>query len=755
MLDILRRIVQEVSDAEDLASALSIIVQRVRNAITADACSVYLLNTEAKHYVLMATEGLSRDAVGILRVPVGDGLISLVGERNEPVNLDDAQAHDRFQLFQEADEQEFHAFLGVPIIHRRALLGILVVRHRSRRRFESDEEAFLVTMASQLAAAIAHAEIAGDVKKLTAQHVRTDYHLDGLPGAPGVVVGTAMVVYPAADLDAVPDRKVDDIDAEIEVFKAAVARARKEIEYFSRQLGSVAQDDRALFDAYLMMLDSDSLIGKTVERIRGGSWASGALRDTIRDHVRAFNEMDDPYLRERASDVRDLGRRILMAIQSGERKAPPYPDNAILVGDEISAMMLAEVPREKLAGIVSVRGSSLSHVAILAHAMGIPAVVGVEDLPVSRIERCELVVDGYRGRIYISPRPAVRYEYQRLAREEAQLTAGLEELRDQPSQTRDGRPVSLYINAGLVADLSAAKSSNAEGIGLYRTEFPFMVRERFPSEDEQCETYRQILKAFAPRPVTLRTLDIGGDKSLSYFPIEEGNPFLGWRGIRVTLDHPEIFLAQLRAMMRASRGLDNLRILLPMISQVSETDEALKYIDRAYNELVNDGEPLQRPQVGVMIEVPSTIFMLDQLASRVDFFSIGSNDLTQYLLAVDRNNSRVAALYDSLHPAVIAALAHIVEKADKLGIPISVCGEMAGDPIATPILVGLGVQNLSMSVSSMLRVKWVVRSITHERAKEAAQIAQTMSSAGAVREFLAGELDSVGLGELVKTRHGH
>lgn len=752
MLDILRRIVQEVSGAEDLAGALALIVQRVRHAMNADACSVYLMDHDLKHYVLMATDGLNPEAVGRLRVPAGLGLISLVGERKEPVNLDNAQVHDRFHMFPEASEEQFHAFLGVPIVHRRSSLGILVVRHRSTRKFESDEEAFLVTMASQLAGAIAHAEVAGDVAKLVEHHARTDYSLDGLPGAPGVVIGTALVVYPSADLDAVPDRTVEDPDKEIAVFKAAVERTREEIEYFSQQLGSVARDDRALFDAYVMMLNSDSLIGKTIERIRGGSWASGALRDTIRDHVRAFNEMDDPYLRERASDVRDLGRRILMAIQSGERRAPPYPDRTILVGDEITATMLAEVPRDKLVGIVSVRGSSLSHVAILAHAMGVPAVVGVNDLPVSRVDRCELVVDGYRGRIYISPRPAVRQEYQRLAREEADLTAGLEGLRELPSHTPDGHAVHLHANTGLIADLTPSLTSGAEGIGLYRTEFPFMIRERFPSEDEQQAIYRQILEAFAPRPVVLRTLDIGGDKSLPYFPIKEDNPFLGWRGIRVTLDHPEIFLVQLRAMMKASRGLDNLHILLPMISQIGEADEALKLIDRAFVELCSEGEPLARPKIGVMIEVPSTLFLMDRLAPMVDFFSVGTNDLTQYLLAVDRNNSRVATLYDALHPAVIAALDHIVREAEKLGKPVSVCGEMAGDPYATPILMGLGVRSMSMSVASLLRVKWVVRSISCERSRAIARHALRLSDARSVRNYVAQELESLGLGELVKAR---
>jgi len=385
--------------------------------------------------------------------------------------------------------------------------------------------------------------------------------------------------------------------------------------------------------------------------------------------------------------------------------------------------MLAEVPHAKLAGVVSVRGSRTSHVAILARALGVPAVMGVSELPVGRLDDAELIIDGYAGRVYIEPLP---------------------------SETLDGKHIPLYVNTGLLSDLSPTTESGAEGVGLYRTEFPFMIRNRFPGEEEQRRIYRQVLEAFAPRPVVLRTLDVGGDKALPYFPIEEDNPFLGWRGIRITLDHPEIFLVQVRAMMRASEDLGNLNILLPMISDVAELHDSLALIHQAHDELLEEGHMVPMPRVGVMIEVPSAVYQAGSLARRVDFLSIGTNDLTQYLLAVDRNNPRVADLYDSLHPAVIRAILQVVESARVHGKPVSVCGEMAGDPAAAILLVGMGIESLSMSVASLPRVKWVIRNLTRERANEILSNVLVMEDVDSIRAYLNQTLEAAGMGGLLR-----
>ena len=360
------------------------------------------------------------------------------------------------------------------------------------------------------------------------------------------------------------------------------------------------------------------------------------------------------------------------------------------------------------------------------------------------------MVDGYSGQVYVEPSKAIYDEFRRLAQEEKELSADLAALQDLPSVTPDGVHVPLHVNSGLLADIVPTEFVSAEGIGLYRTEFPFMVRDRFPGEEEQYFIYRELLKSFQGGPVTIRTLDVGGDKSLPYFPISEDNPFLGWRGIRISLDHPEIFLVQLRAMLRANEFLDNMQLLLPMITSVGEVDDSLAILKRAFDELKEINPNINMPKVGVMIEVPSAVYQVEEIAIRMDFLSVGTNDLTQYLLAVDRNNSRVADLYDSLHPAVLRALIQIVKGAHRQNKPVSICGEMAGDPAAAILLVGMGYDSLSMSVANLPRIKWVIRNFTTSRARRLLSEAVEFEQASQIRDFLNHNLEISGLGGLVR-----
>lgn len=752
MLDVLRRIIVEVNAAPDLTQALNIIVRRVKKAIEVDVASVYLTDFQLQQHVLMATDGFNQAAVGLVRLNFGEGLISVVTERAEPLNLQDGSAHPRYRRVVETGEESYHGFLGVPIIQHKKVLGVLVVRQRALRKFGENEVTFLVTLAAQLAGAIIHAEATGGFARLIKQVGGAAFTLKGLPGAPGVAIGQALVVYPPANLDATPDRPVEDPVAEEANFRTAIVDTQQEIRRLSRQMAdSLPPEELVLFDAFALMLGSDDLVEGVVQRIHAGNWAPGALRETITEHVRVFEDMEDPYLRERATDIRDLGRRILMRLQAEAPVKKLSPDGRIiLVGEEIGAAHLAEVPTAQLAGVISARGSSSSHVAILARALGIPAVMGVAELPMGRLESQQLVLDGYRGQIYVRPTPGALIEFQRLEREEEILREGLQELARLPAETPDGVRIPLYANTGLLADISPSVRSGAEGVGLYRTEVPFLLRDRFPGEDEQMQIYRQVLEGFSPRPVILRTLDIGGDKELPYFPVREDNPFLGWRGIRITLDHPEIFLTQLRAILRASSGLNNLQLMLPMIADVSEVDEALVLIQRAHQELLEEGEQVNLPPVGVMIEVPSAVYQMDALAQRVAFFSIGTNDLTQYLLAVDRNNARVAGLYQTLHPAVLRALAQIIEGAHRHGKSVGVCGELAGDPAAAIVLLGLGVDSLSMSVGSLLRVKSVLRTCTQARARELTEQVMQMEKEIMIRTLLNNAMEEMGLGGLVR-----
>ncbi len=747
----LRMISQEVNAAKDLPAALTIIVKQVRVAMNSHVCSVYLYEPDRDRYLLMATEGLNKRAVGKVSMASNEGLVGLVGSRAETITLEDAMSHPRFLYFAETGEERYASFLGTPIIHHRQVLGVLVVQQKERRQFDEGDEAFLVTMSAQLSGVIAHAEATGSIRGLGKQGKGIqEARFIGVPGAPGAALGTAVVVLPVADLDVVPDKAISNIAEQLELFTLALESVRADIRSLSARLSDqLRPQERALFDVYLMMLEHTALAGDVIAVIRSGQWAQGALRNVVSEHVQRFEHMDDDYLRERASDVKDLGRRLLSYLQQAQQQTLVYPDNTILVSEELSPAMLGEVPADKLVGLVSVLGSRNSHVAILARAMGIPTVVAAVDLPYTRLDGIELIIDGYHGDVFTNPSALLRQQYAEVVEEERLINKDLDSLRSLPCVTLDGYHLPLWVNTGLLADVKRAQQRGAEGVGLYRSEVAFMGSSRFPSESEQVLMYREQLEAFHPLPVTMRTLDIGGDKPLSYFPIKESNPYLGWRGIRITLDHPEIFLVQVRAMIKASAGLNNLHILLPMISGVHELDDAQHLIHRAWGELINEGVDVQMPQIGVMIEVPSAVYQAKELARMADFLSVGSNDLTQYLLAVDRNNARVAALYDYLHPAVLMALQEVVNAAHAEGKPVSICGEMAGDPVAAVLLLAMGFDSLSMNSTHLPKVKWLLRKMTLEHAQELLEDVSSMDNPQLIHSTLNLALGNLGLSKVL------
>ena len=753
MLETLRRIVQEVNSAGDLQTALELMTGRVRDAMGTEVCSIYLLDDSGERYVLMASEGLNPGAVGRVSLGVSEGLVGQVGLREEPVNLEDAFAHPRFHYLAETGEDPFHAFLGVPVMHHGAVLGVLVVQQREARRFDQSEEAFLVTISAQLSAVLAHARSTGALAVLENNNHQEPLpaFFNGQPGSHGAAIGTGVLLSSGTDLRAVPDRRVEDVDAELGLLENALITVRGEVRALAdRARGTLGREEQALFEVYQRMLDRHALAGEIMDRVREGNWAQGAVRMVIDDHVRNFEKMDDPYLRERAADVRDLGHRVLAQLQSQNRATVTLPEDAILLGEEITTTMLVEVPAERIAGIATTRGSSNSHMAIVARALGIPTVVGAQELPLKQLDGRELIVDGFRGRVIANATPELREQFQAIISEEEELLAGLEKYLELPSETVDGHRVSLQVNTGLMTDIARSLERGAEGVGLYRTEIPFMVRDRFPSEKEQCDIYREQLAAFAPWPVTMRTLDIGGDKSLPYFPIEEENPFLGWRGIRVTLDHPEIFMVQVRAMLKASEGHDNLRIMLPMVTTVFEAEEAQHLIHRAWLEVRDEGFEVAMPPVGVMIEVPAAVYQARALAQRVDFLSVGTNDLTQYLLAVDRNNRQISRLYNSMHPAVLHALISIVEQAREEDTSVTVCGEMAGDPGAALLLAAMGFDAISMNASLLLKVKAALRQVSMPFIRRLLNEVLAMDNGEVIAAYVDLQLRKAGLGDLIR-----
>lgn len=756
MLATLRKVVQAVTAEPRFANAVQILVRDVKAAMSADVCTIYLINSARTHFVLAATDGLNQDKVGSSEISMDQGLVGVVARRAEPINLEDARAHPSFLYLADSGEEAFNSFLGVPIIHQRRSLGVLVVQQEASRRFDESEEAFLVTLGAQLAAVVAHAEAVGESALVDVQGPELeDMRFDGVGGAPGIAIGQAIVVHPVADLDAVPEKEADNLTIELLLFNRALESVRSDMTNIMEEFaGSLPEQELALFDAYLHMLDENALAGDIRERIQHGQWAQGALKQVIREHVSRFEQMDDPYLRERGTDVKDLGQRLLAYLQDIRDKKTQFPKDTILVGDEVTPSILTNIPVENLRAIVSVKGSRNSHMAILARAMGIPAVMGTLELPAYDLEGETLLVDGHYGEVYTRPSDSRLRLSRELIAQERVFDEELNELKELPCITRDGWRLALWVNIGLEGDLTRSLDRGAEGIGLFRTEIPFMSKDSFPTEAEQYTLYREHMEAFEPRPVTMRTLDIGGDKPLSYFPIQEENPFLGWRGVRVTLDHPEIMLVQVRAMLKANAGLlGDLRIMLPMISSPHELLAAKELIDQAYNEVIEEGVKVKRPQVGVMVEVPAAVYQARQLAKESDFIAVGSNDLTQYILAVDRNNARVAELYQDVHPAVMTALREVARAAHKEDIPVGICGELAGTPIGAVLLMAMGYHVLSMNATHLPKVKWVIRNIKRTDARRMLAKVLRMDTAYEIEMFMFEQLRSQGLGKVLPHHH--
>ena len=747
MIHRLQSIVQKVNRAPDVGHALVLITGSLIQDLNADACTIFLADEDDPNLlVLQACEGLNPEIIGKVKRKLGQGLVGTIAARAEAMNLIDAPGHKKFMLVPDSGEIEFPILLGVPIIAHRNVLGVISVQ-RAENAFNEDEEAYLTTLAAQLATSIEHAESQGRFST-----ERTTHIIKGVAGAPGMAIGEAMVLNRGVNLESVPDKKTSDIEGELKSFREAVRKVCEELTVQAEKMrASLPEEECALFLAYAQMLSGGSLIDDTEKSISAGNWAPSSWRDTVEQHAYVFTQMEDRYLAERANDIRDLGLRVLRKLMLEQSLYLDFPEQTILVGDEVTATDLADVPLDCLSGIISAHGSSSSHVAILAHALGIPAVMGVPNLPVKQLDGVRLVVDGYNGSAFINPDKSVLDEYSQYLEEEAEIEQDLLEIKNQPAVTLDKHRVTLLVNSGLMSDYTPSLRSGAQGVGLYRTEIPFQIRDRFPSEEEQYLIYKGVLDTFRGMPVVLRTLDVGGDKPLSYFPINEANPFLGWRGVRITLDHPEIFVTQVRAMIRANVGVNNLEILLPMISGKAELVESLVLINRVRDEIEEElGETIRLPRIGAMIEVPSAVYQIEDICSTVDFVSIGTNDLTQYLLAVDRNNENVADLYSSLHPAVLKAMCQTVEGAALSNTPVSVCGELAGDPLGVMALLGMGIDSLSMSVGSLLRAKKVIMSFSHAELVEMLQRALTMSDAVMIREMYAGRLDQRGLGGLIR-----
>lgn len=744
-----KRILQDASQVTDSAALVRLIVERIRKALKVDVCSLYVVDEQGE-LVLTATLGLAEEAIGKIRLKPGQGLVGTIAKRQHPLNLDHADQHPRFRYFQETGEEDYQGFLGVPMIHLGQTLGVLVVQVRETRRFTEEEEAFLITMAAHMAGSLA-----GNLKKAT-RPVATASHMpvmrfQGLKGAPGIQIAPAWVVKDDIRLDDIPERAGSGQPAELARIREALDDTRDELESGLDQLGTSANDTlSSLLDVYKLLLDSPELNQAINVEIEAGASASTALKRGMQRQVEVFEAMEDPYLKARAEDLRVLAIRIYRHLHEdlSERITPDGP--VILVGRQINISHFTRIDRDMLVGVVSLEGSALSHTAVLANALGIPAVVGIGDEDLTSLHGTEIILDGYRGQVIAHAPTSLRGEFERMARQEKALQADLSHLKTLPAQSKDDVQVRLYTNTGLLADITPGLERGAEGIGLYRSEIPFMVHNTFPTEEEQIRIYRGVLQAYAPKPVTMRTLDIGGDKALPYFPIKEENPFLGWRGIRFTLDYRNIQLDQIRAMLIANLETQNLQLMIPMLSREDELQRFHELVDEAIAQLKEEGHPVSKPPVGIMVEVPAVLWLLPRLRDTIDFVSIGSNDLTQYLLAVDRNNPRVAKLYSHLHPAVLDAMKGLVRECRRLNLPVSICGEMASDPAAVILLLGMGIRTLSLSAFHLPRIKWLIRHLHISDCIDLLDKAQDCATEAELRAYLNNHIRELGLNALIQ-----
>ncbi|CAK9884332.1 MAG: Phosphoenolpyruvate-dependent phosphotransferase system [Candidatus Erwinia impunctatus] len=745
MLIQLREIVEKVASAPRIADALNILVQEICQAMDTEVCSVYLADHDRQCYYLMATRGLKLPRGRTVTLAFNEGIVGLVGRLAEPINLADAQSHPSFKYVPSVKEENFRSFLGVPMIRRRQLLGVLVVQQRVHRQFDESEESFLVTLATQMATILSQSQL----NALFGQYRQT--RIQALAAASGVAVAEGWVDTLQPSLEQVFAASTLDTGRERERLSLAIDEAASEFRRYSKRFtASVQKESAAIFDLYSHLLNDARLKKDLFAEIDAGAVAEWAVKTVIEKFAAQFAELQDNYLRERAGDLRVLGQRLLFHLDDTLQGTHAWPERFILVADELTATTLAELPHERLVGVVVRDGAANSHAAIMVRAMGIPTVMGADIQPEILNHRL-LIVDGYRGEVLIDPEPVLVQEYQRLIREENALSRLADDLRDKPARLKSGESITVMLNAGLSAEHEKALGDGVDGVGLYRTEIPFMLQSGFPSEEEQVAQYQGTLQLFLDKPVTLRTLDVGADKQLPYMPISEENPSLGWRGIRLTLDQPEIFLIQVRAMMRANVASNNLSILLPMITSIDEVDDARRLIVRAAGEVEEMlGYVIPLPRLGIMLEVPAMVYMIPHLAGRVDFVSVGTNDLTQYVLAVDRNNTRVANLYDSLHPAMLNVLASIIHQSASVEIAVSLCGEMAGDPMSVALLVGMGYRQLSMNGRNVARVKYLLSHLHIDEAERLSQDCLIAASTKEVRQEVSDFMEQRGLGGLIR-----
>ncbi|VAV99275.1 Phosphoenolpyruvate-protein phosphotransferase, nitrogen regulation associated [hydrothermal vent metagenome] len=707
MLRQIRELMSQNSNAQDrLDKLVTVIAQNMQT----DICSIYLTRAD-NQMELWATKGLASDAVHQTLLAPGEGLVGEVVEKLEPVNVKNASTHRRYSFHPETQETKLLSFLGVPVLRSGQLLGVLVVQSEQERAFDADAVEVLQNVAMVLAEIVASGELIhqDEFAKDLAQSSRSQ-RLSGIQIVDGLAMGEVVLFEPHI---VGASRIAEDPAHEIKRLRVALEELQQTLDrLFSGKGHAFGEPAREVLNAYRMFARDQSWFNRLRAAANAGLTAEAAVERVREEYRQRMLAARDPYLQERLHDLEDLANRLLRHL-GGVAVATELPKNTILVARNIGPAELLELDRSKLRALVLEEGSRTSHAAIVASAMRLPVVGHVTGLLVLAATGDAILVDGENGEVLLRPAEATKSSFVERLRLRQQQRAAFAKLTEQPAISVDGQRVQLLLNAGLQIDLPNLATTGADGIGLFRTEFQFMLADHLPKQAQLIELYRQVGDAAKTKPVVFRTLDLGGDKILPYVSqAREANPALGWRAVRMALDRPGMFRYQLRALIHASAGR-TLRIMFPLIATVSEFVQARKILEREVQRLTKFGHKNlpNEIKVGCMIETPALVWQLPQLLPLTDFISVGANDLMQYFFAADRENIRVADRYDPLHPGALAMLLQIVQQAQKHDVPLSICGEMAGRREDAAILLALGFRQLSVPASAIGPIKQMILSL--------------------------------------------
>ncbi|MBB4350806.1 phosphotransferase system enzyme I (PtsP) [Rhizobium cellulosilyticum] len=701
---LLKRLRELMAEPLDPQERLDRIVSQIASNMVAEVCSAYVLRSDGV-LELYATEGLNKEAVHLSQLQMGQGLVGTIAASAQPLNLSDAQAHPAFRYLPETGEEIYHSFLGVPILRAGRTLGVLVVQNKASRNYREDEVEALETTAMVIAEMIA----TGDLKKITAPGLELDLTRAVTIQGNGYNEGIGLGHVVLHEHRIVVTNLLNE-DSEKEIIRLAEALGSLRIsidDMLSRRDVAQEGEHREVLETYRMFAHDQGWVRRMEEAIHNGLTAEAAVEKVQSDTKARMMRMTDSYLRERMHDFDDLANRLLRQLTGySGRSMDELPSDSIVLARAMGAAELLDYPRANLRGLVLEDGAVTSHVVIVARAMGIPVVGQAVGLVALAENGDAIIIDGDDGQVHVRPMPDLQNAYEEKVRLRAKRQEQFRALRSVESLTRDGRHISLNMNAGLLVDLPQLAESGAQGIGLFRTELQFMIASTMPKLEEQEAFYRSVIKQAAGRPVTFRTLDIGGDKVVSYFRAqEEENPALGWRAIRLALDRPGLLRTQLRALLKASAGAE-LRMMIPMVTEVSEIRAVRDLLQKEVQYLSKFGHTLPRKlQFGAMLEVPALMWQLDELMAEVDFVSVGSNDLFQFSMAADRGNARVSERFDILGKPFLRMLRDIARAGERNRTLVTLCGEMAGKPLSAMALIGVGFRSVSMAATSIGPVK--------------------------------------------------